>query len=61
MILRPGMATTQANANPERAVVEALAAYISVAAVIAGSAAPEDRGLRPGDGRGDVGETGGVA
>jgi hypothetical protein len=52
---------TQANANPVRAAIEALAAYISVAAVIIGGAPREDRRTRPGDGVGDVGEMGGVA
>jgi hypothetical protein len=61
MILRPGMARTQANANPVRAAIDALAAHISVAAVIAGRAPRDDRRMRPGVGGGDVGENGGVA
>jgi hypothetical protein len=55
------MARTQANANPVRAAIKALVAYISIAAVIGGGALQEDRRMRPGDGGGDVGEMGGVA
>lgn len=61
MILRPGMGITQANAKPVRAAIDALVAYICIAAAMVCDPPREARRMRLGDGRGDVGKMGSVA